>query len=373
MIARTLDAIALPATPTLGAWLHDVSPYVWRISGDFGVRWYGMAYVVGFLLAYLMLRWLASRGATLIPAHRAADVIIAGAFGAVIGGRVGYILIYQPSLLIGFSSALPFWDALAINKGGLASHGGMIGLAVVAWLSARSITRENMARGLPRVPVLGVTDAYAIAAPAGILLGRIANFINGELLGRIVAAPGEHAPWWAVRFPQEIATRHAPELTPDQAAHLAALLEASAPGASFRVQFDAMMSRLWAGSPELAAQLATLVSARHPSQIYQGLAEGVVLGIALLVIARRAARPGLLSGSFLIIYGVLRVLTEVWRLPDDHLAVQRILGLSRGQWLSVAMVISGVLVLAWKGRRTLPVVPGWGRKGSRNATSPADA
>ena len=355
---------SLPASPTLGAWLHDVSPYAWRISGDFGVRWYGLAYVLGFIAGYAILRWLAARRATLVPAARAADVIIAGAFGAVIGGRVGYVLVYQPSLLVEFSGSFPFWEALAINHGGLASHGGMVGLMLAAWLTARSLSREQIASGGPRVPFLGVTDAYAIAAPVGVCLGRLANFVNGELLGKIVAMPGEPAPWWSVRFPQEIVTRHAPELTQDQAATLAALLEASAPGAAFRDQYDALLARLWAGAPTLEAQLAPLLSARHPSQLYQAFAEGIVLGAALILIARRAHRPGVLTASFLVIYGVLRVITEFWRLPDDHLAVQRLAGLSRGQWLSVAMVVCGVLLMWWRRRRPCEAVRGWGSHGT---------
>jgi phosphatidylglycerol:prolipoprotein diacylglycerol transferase len=273
---------------------------------------------------------------------------------------VGYVLVYQPSLLVEFSGSFPFWEVLAINHGGLASHGGMVGLLLAAWLSARSISREQLAAGGPRVQYLCVTDAYAIAAPAGVCLGRLANFVNGELLGKIVAMPGEPAPWWSVRFPQEIVTRHAPELTPDQAAMLAALLEASAPGAAFRDQYDAILARLWAGAPTLESQLAPLLSARHPSQLYQALAEGVVLGTMMFLIARRDHRPGTLTASFLIIYGVLRVVTEFWRLPDDHLAVQRLAGLSRGQWLSVAMVICGALLMCWTRRRACTPVPGWG-------------
>ena len=89
----------------LAAWLHDLSPFIVRFSPDFGIRWYGMAYATSFLLAWLMLRWLAARGATAIPRERAGDVILYGVAGVVLGGRLGYVLIYQQSLLWTFTSS----------------------------------------------------------------------------------------------------------------------------------------------------------------------------------------------------------------------------------------------------------------------------
>lgn len=165
----------------IASWVNDLNPFVWRISGDFGIRWYGLAYIAGFLCAWLILRHLAKRGACLIPAERLPDAMLAIMLGVLVGGRLGYVLIYQPSLLWDFSASAPWWGVLAINKGGMASHGGMAGLIFAGMWIARSC----------RVPTLHVLDMMTLTGPIGLFLGRIANFVNGELLGRIVAAPGE--------------------------------------------------------------------------------------------------------------------------------------------------------------------------------------
>ena len=345
---------------TDAAWLHDLSPFLWRISGDFGLRWYGLSYIAGFALGYVLLRFLAKRGATPLPAERVFDAIVLLALSAVIGGRVGYAILYQPSLLWGFSGDFPFWSMLALTQGGMSSHGGMLGVLCACWRLTRGFAFEDGSRS-PKMPLLHTMDLAALLAPPGLLLGRLANFVNGELLGKPVAAPGEPGPWWSVRFPQEVVSDHAPELTAEQLERLMLLVDRVAPGVPFGDGYKRLMERVQAGNAELAAELAPLLSARHPSQLYQAAVEGLVVGGLVWLVACKPRRPGVISAAFLMSYGVLRILTEVYRLPDGHLAVERIAGLSRGQWYSVVMILAGVLVLLWIRAKPSEPMGGWAR------------
>ena len=323
----------------LGAWMHDLDSCAVRAFGRCLVQWYGLSYVVAFALAWFIVRATIAKKRSLIDDPlKAGDLVFTAAIGAVVGGRLGYVLLYQPSLLTEFTSSPPWWGVLALHEGGMASHGGMVGVIVAAILFAR---RE-------KIPWLHATDLLALAAPAGLFCGRIANFINGELLGKIVAAPGEPAPSWAVKYPQELLTNHAPELTPEQYNQLAELAYDVAPDAATKTeQLRAILDAARAHTADVAPRLEPLIAARHPSQLYQAAAEGLVLGLALWVIAKKTARVGVVSACFLLIYGALRIATEHWRLPDDHLATPTPLGMSRGRWLSAAMIACGV-VLLWR-------------------------
>ncbi|MCG3123647.1 MAG: Prolipoprotein diacylglyceryl transferase [Phycisphaerales bacterium] len=353
------------AAPMLLAWLHDLSPFVVRLSGDFGIRWYGLAYMGGFVIAFVLLRWLGRRGAALIPPYRAADAIMILVIGVMLGGRLGYILFYDPGLLVHVTSSPPWWGALMVNRGGMASHGGMIGVILAAWYVARGLRRPDGSPG-KRIPVLHVLDMTALLAPPGLMLGRIANFINGELLGKIVAMPGEPAPWWAVKFPQEFPYDHdcSKYMAPEEAHQRLRAIEGIVRGAGYdgdlAAGYRAVVEKIQSGNSALAQQLEPWISARHPSQLYQAAAEGLVVGGIVWWIARRPRRPGVIGCWFLISYGVLRVLTELYRLPDANLQVQRIAGLSRGQWLSVAMVAVGAILLAIVSRRNVDRIGGWG-------------
>ncbi|MEM1329102.1 MAG: prolipoprotein diacylglyceryl transferase [Planctomycetota bacterium] len=350
------------------AWLHDLSPFVIRISGDFGLRWYGLSYVAGFAVAYLLLRMLARRGATPLPADRVFDAIVTLAICAVVGGRLGYAVFYQPSLLWGFSGSFPFWSMLVLTQGGMASHGGMIGVLFGCWMLSRGFRREDGTRG-PQTPMLHATDLACLVAPPGLLLGRLANFVNGELLGKIVSKPGEPGPWWSVRFPQEVLSGHAPELTGEQETRLVRLVGSVSPDAGFTDGYQRLVERVQAGNADLAGQLAPLLSARHPSQLYQAVSEGLLVGIAVWAVARWRTRPGVVTGVFLIVYGAMRIVTEFYRLPDAHLEMARVAGLSRGQWLSVAMIAAGVSMLVWRRLRAAESMLGWGTKPAGDAAS----
>ena len=204
-----------------------------------------------------------------------------------------------------------------------------------------------------------VFDLYALIAPFGLMLGRIANFINGELLGKVVSLPGEDAPWWAVRFPQEIGSGHDAGLrSPAQDRALDQLIsDYSLPSHSPGESLELVITKLQAGSTEIAQRLEPLLSARHPSQLYQAFAEGIVLGSVLWFVARKPRKPGVLTALFLICYGLLRIATEFVRLPDPGVA--GFMGLSRGQLLSVGMILVGLGLLAFVKTRGGDRVPGW--------------
>jgi phosphatidylglycerol:prolipoprotein diacylglycerol transferase len=350
---------------TLAAWLHDLDPFVFRISGEFGIRWYGLSYAAGFVIAYYLLRWMCRRGMTVIPEDRAGDVIIIGALAGVIGGRLGYVLAYQPSLLWDVRPSFPWWGLLDLMHGGMASHGGFIGAAVAAWRVSRGF-KETGGAVVGRAPMLHVMDVMALITPTGLLLGRIANFINGELLGAIVAAPGARAPWWSVKFPQELLDDRRPVLTPEQEASLAGLVRDFAPGDGMG-GLHRLVEGVQRGAPGLAERLEPLISARFPSQLFQALAEGLVLGAAIWMVARRPRLPGVITACFLMFYGVLRIVTEVWRLPDAQFAVGRPLGLSRGQWFSLAMVALGAALLWRVASAGGQKMGGWGRRENKPA------
>lgn len=363
-------------TATLGAWLHDWSPMAVGLGGSFGLRWYALSYLLGFALGGLVLHRLSKRGLWRVPADRVLDAVVLLGVCVIVGGRLGYVLLYQPSLLWTFTDAFPFWGLLMLNKGGMASHGGMLGVAFAAWRISRGYARED-GTVVGRCPTLHVLDGLVLVAPIGLMLGRLANFVNGELLGRIVAPPGASAPWWAVRFPQEHLSSHAPVLTGEQERDLLRLtLEHALPNdpesAWFAVAYERMLGKLQSGSAEAASAIAErlepLVSARHPSQLYQAFAEGVVTLAAVWLVARCPRVPGVVGAWFLITYGIGRIATEFWRLPDDHfsggglLNMARPLGLSRGQWLSAGMVVLGVVLLVWVTRRGGEKMLGWGRE-----------
>ncbi|GJQ30266.1 MAG: prolipoprotein diacylglyceryl transferase [Phycisphaerae bacterium] len=347
---------------TMAAWVHNLDPFVFRVGDGWGLRWYGVSYVLGFLAGWLILRWWAVRTLTPMSAQRMSDAMVALVVGVVAGGRLGYVLFYKQSLLWSFNESFPWWGVLRLNEGGMASHGGMLGVIVAAWWIARG--GKNSAGVVePRVPTLHVLDLFALACTPGLMFGRLANFINGELLGEIVAMPGKPAPWWSVKFPQEYGTSQAPA-GQEEAVH-AILGPYRMVGEGDAEAYDRLVGVIRAGGQagrEAAATLGPLLSARHPSQLYQALAEGVVLGAVLWLIWRRPRVPGVVGCWFLITYGLLRVLTELIRLPDADLAVQRFAGLSRGQWLSAAMIAAGAGALTWIVRHGGATMGGWARR-----------
>ncbi|MBY0309119.1 MAG: prolipoprotein diacylglyceryl transferase [Phycisphaerales bacterium] len=347
---------------TDGAHFHTLSP----VALDVGlqIRWYGLSYVTGFVCAYFILRALARRRVIAIPPARVADVMVYIIFGVLIGGRLGYALLgYDPSLLWTFSPSFPYWNMLAIQKGGMASHGGMIGVIIATWLVSRGFKRpDGTVEG--RADWKHIADTLALCTPIGFFFGRIANFINGELLGKIIAPAGEPGPWYSVRFPQELlgwnrdGTRsgHTPPLSAEQFNRLDGLVQSvRRPGESW----NAALEHVVAKAGQFRAQLEPLVSARHPSQLYAALLEGLAVLAVVWIVAARPRKPGVVGGWWLLSYGVARIIDEYWRLPDAQFAEGRPLGLSRGQWFSTAMVAAGVVAVIVCSRKAAPKMMGW--------------
>lgn len=340
---------------TLATWFHNLGPFAFRITQDFGLRWYGLSYAMGFVAGWMLLRFLCKRGACRIPFERVGDAVLLAVMGVVVGGRLGYVIFYEPTLITKWDpSSPPWWGVLMINHGGMASHGGMIGVIIASFFIARGFKTTTGAR-VGTSPVLHILDTLALIASPGLGLGRLANFINGELLGKIVAKPGEPAPWWAVRFPQELESAymkadggggHRPVLSPDQFRSFEAVIEPfRIPGRTIEDVIPTVLRKIQSGDHALARALEPFISARHPSQLYQAFTDGIIVFGFTWFIARKPRYPGVVGCWFLISYGILRILTEFYRLPDAQLADQRPMGLSRGQWLSAAMVVVGFIAL----------------------------
>jgi len=333
--------------PLLAAWLHDLDPWAIRLAGEVGIRWYGLSYLLAFGLGWLLIRRVLSAGRSPLAPEAAGDLVVSLALGAVVGGRVGYVLLYQPALLAEFGAAPPWWGLLAVGQGGMASHGGIAGVvAAAAWWARR--------RGVPLGHVL---DLAAFATPLGLALGRVANFVNGELVGR--PAPGLA---WGVKFPQDLYgfSRSALARLFDRLPEglIGPPAEAMArPGAAI----DRVIEAVRAGEPAARQVVAEALVTRHPSQLYQAGLEGVLLFLVLLVVWARPRRPWTLGAIFCLGYGVLRIVGEWFRRPDPHIADQEfaLLGVTRGQWLSVLLLVLGAVLLVRVRPRAGGRLGGW--------------
>ena len=289
-----------------GMWLAidfpNISPEIFAIdigSFRFALRWYAMGYIVGILIGWWIIsRALARPGLFLNGApmtrQQLEELVTWMVVGIVLGGRLGFVLFYQP----GYYLQNPA-DIFKVWQGGMAFHGGFLGVVIGVWLFARRY-------GLPTATL---ADLLAIATPPALALVRVANFINAELWGRPTAVP------WGVIFPGEAAQ---------------------------------------------ACATAAGPCARHPSQLYEAGLEGVVLGVVLLVMAfgfGALKRPGLLAGLFFAGYGLSRFVVEFFRQADaqfitpDNPFGHVFLGMTMGQLLSLPMVIAGAATILWALRR----------------------
>lgn len=258
--------------------------------GPLAIRWYALSYLVGFALFFWLGRRQIARGNSVFTREMLDDFLTWGILGVILGGRLGFVLFYQPAYYL----ANPI-DIFKVWEGGMSFHGGFLGVLAAAWLFARK-------HGLR---FLQVTDFIAPLVPLGLASGRLGNFINGELWGRIT----DPAKFWAMGFPQ--AARE-----------------------------DAALSAL---NPQWAQWLAEYGSLpRHPSQLYQFALEGLLLFVIVWLFARQPRPVGQISSLFLAGYGVFRFIAEYFRQPDDYLGLLT-LGLSMGQWLSLPMVVLGVI------------------------------
>jgi phosphatidylglycerol---prolipoprotein diacylglyceryl transferase len=330
------------------AFLHTLNPFAIRFTETFGIRWYGLAYLAGFLCGYWFILRLARRGKTQLPESLASDFVFCVALGTVIGGRLGYCFLYSPELITKFTASFPFWGVLAINEGGMASHGGILGIIIACILFGRKHS----------VKPLALFDLTTIGGAIGIFFGRIANFINGELFGR-VAPPNFQ---FAVKFPQEILVW--PYTEPEKLSALAPAVnalgmkedrwnqlveQATVRGNPSNIMADTLqqlVDEVQRGNLIVRANIAPVLSGRHPSQLYEGLLEGLLILVSLLWIWRKPRSPGVIGAAFLVIYPVVRIIGEQFRVPDLQIGFQW-LGLTRGQWLSVIMLIASAIFLRY--------------------------
>lgn len=340
-------------------YLHNIDPFAIKLWGGFGIRWYSLAYLCGFLSGYLTMLGMAKWGLSPLKPEQAGDCIFWCAVGTIIGGRLGYCLFYSPDLFFQFSSSFPFWSVLAINEGGMASHGGIIGIAIAAILFAR---RFN-------VPALHVFDLCTLGGAIGIFFGRIANFINGELVGRAC----EKNCFFAVKFPQDILSW--PINSPEKLHKLAPVIKEAGVDpnswlswlSSYRFNssswehinetLNLIIFKIQQGNQLLAIKLEPLLLSRHPSQLYEALLEGLLIVVLLSVIWLRPQKPGVIASYFGLIYTIVRIFGEQFRLPDAHIGYQ-LFNLTRGQWLSIAMIPIFVIALISCKRRSVPEIGG---------------
>lgn len=285
-----------------------ISPEVFSVTlfgRTFALRWYALAYIAGILIG-----WRIARAAVLRPQlwrDRAAPMSVAQLealmtwiiLGIILGGRLGYVLFYKPlEYMADPLSVLRVWE------GGMSFHGGFIGVVLAVLIFSWT----------QKLPLGSVSDSIALGVPPGLLLGRLANFVNAELWGRPTDLP------WGVVFPGEAA--------------------------------------------QTCAGIAAGACARHPSQLYEALLEGLVLGIVLIAMAfggRALKRPWLVSGTFLAGYGIARFIVEFVRQPDAQFVSEgnplglalhwNGWGLTMGQILSLPMVVIGVALVLWAARR----------------------
>jgi phosphatidylglycerol:prolipoprotein diacylglycerol transferase len=294
-------------------YLDNFSPFLVKFGSNFGIRWYGLSYLLAFFIGLLLLRWLAQRRYCELSPNKVGDFILVAALGVVIGGRLGFALFYRPGqLLVDPLFVFRIWD------GGMSSHGGMIGLTLATFLYAR---RQGLAW-------LGLADNIAVVAPVGLFLGRCANFINGELYGRATTVP------WAMQFPKEAID------LPQIGARVLAAVHAMRPDAGdLGVVIEQARS-----DRSLQAIFHQILTPRHPSQLYEALLEGAFL-FGCLWLLRVCTKPprGMLAGIFLLLYAVVRVIVENFREPDAPLTGP----LTRGQTLSVLLIVGGICFVAY--------------------------
>jgi len=244
--------------------------------GPLAIRWYGLTYLVGFAAAYGLGRLRIAAGkSSRVTVAVLDDLLFFGVLGVILGGRLGYVLFYKPGYYLQHPA-----EILAVWQGGMAFHGGFLGVLLAVWWIARK----------HKLGWLEVTDFLAPLAPLAFAAGRLGNFINGELWGRVTEVA------WGMVF------------------------RGAGP------------------------------APRHPSQLYQFALEGIALFVILWLYSSKPRPTGAVSGVFLIGYGVFRFIAEYFREPDDFLGLLA-LGFSMGQWLSLPMIVAGVALLAWALRR----------------------
>ncbi len=339
--------------------LHDFDPFLIHFYDNIGIRWYGLSYLMGFICAYFLIVWLTSRQRAGLEPKQVMDFITYAAFGTLIGGRLGYCIFYDQELFMKFTSTFPYWGVLQVHKGGMASHGGMIGIVVACLMFGRKYG----------VYSLYLFDLCAVSGPIGVFFGRIANFINGELMGR----PAPEGFPLAVRFPQDVLSWPSQEV--DRLSTLVPVVEplgvtkeswlewingykfGNGSGKLFET-LDRIVLEVQNGNGAVKEALKPLLTPRHPSQLYAAFGEGLLVFMVLIFLWRKPRKPGFIGASFIMVYALVRISDEMFRLPDAHIGYQ-LWGLTRGQWLSIVMFFFGLILMLLWGRTERLRIPGW--------------
>ena len=272
----------------------EIDPIIFSI-GPLAVRWYGLSYLAGFAMVW----WLGRLRARTHPGAwnnaQISDLVFYGAMGAVLGGRIGYVMFYNfPVFLDDPLYLVRIWE------GGMSFHGGLLGVIVGIWLFSRKFQRR----------LIDVLDFLAPLTPIGLGFGRLANFINGELPGRVTDSP------LGMIYPCDT---------------------------------------VLALNPMCVGQWEQV--ARHPSPLYQAFTEGLLLFILLWFMSARPKPAGFIAGVFLIGYGTFRFTTELFRSPDAHIGFIAFDWLTMGQLLSLPMAIAGILFVMWSRGQTIAQPP----------------
>jgi len=318
---RPLESSRTIGSQMLAYYLDDLDPIIFRIYDNVGPRWYGLSYVLAFISSFVLFLSLAKRGYADLPVERVGDFITGAAlFGVIVGGRLGYVLLYNPEMLRAPLSILRVWE------GGMSSHGGMIGLLLFTLYYAHR----------HKISWMNLGDNLGVTAPVGLFFGRCANFINGELYGRITTVP------WAIQFPKELLDH------PTEANRAIASCSQIDPSLSTPEAIVAAVHR----QPQVAATLRSILPPRHPSQLYEAFFEGIVLFAILWFVRTRTRQPnGMLMGLFFTCYAIFRIVIEYFREPDATLIGH----FTRGQFFSFFLIAIGLgFVVAAKMRPTYP-------------------
>lgn len=267
--------------------------------GPLPIRWYALSYILAFILFIILGRYRIARGSTILSKEKLDDLLFYGVIGVILGGRLGYILFYQlDAYLADPLSMLKLWE------GGMSFHGGFLGVLFAVFFFSRK----------QKIPFWQLADFVVPLVPLGLASGRLGNFINGELWGRVTNPDA----FWAMGFPQ----------------------------AYYADRFAAAIQPQWG---TWLAEFGMLP--RHPSQLYQFALEGIALFIIVWLFSRKTRPVGQVSALFLAGYGIFRFIAEYARQPDDHLGLLT-LGLSMGQWLSVPMILLGAIGFVYAAKRT---------------------
>lgn len=335
----------------LAIYVHDLNPVIVEITDAIKLRWYGFAYLMAFVVGYFLLKWLADKKLWVLPGKVVGDFIAyCAVFGVFLGGRIGNVLIYQRQELLD--------DPLVIFRvweGGMASHGGILGLMIFTFFYARK----------KKVSWTGLGDGLCVVAPLGIMFGRLANFINGELYGRV-----DKSFAWAMKFPNALWDPNAIESKQIVAAQEAAAradvdgdytqywqeldnakrsnpVEGTAEYADLLELYSQRSTKLNEAIRENAAvkdAVAPFLELRYPSQLFQAALEGFLLFLILFIVRVKFPKlaNGVLTGLFFIFYAIFRISMENFREPE--IANLNLLGSewTMGQFLSLFMVLIGL-------------------------------